>query len=691
LSDLNTTEGVNEVKQNDQIQHTKHTVSDSSYDADNSDSEYELANSERIKKQYVKSKPNAKVFYATCYSLQDIQNAKTNMNEIDKKDKWMADILPLQINSDETPSDNYQSMSETEETTATNNSSNSELDDDLFSQICAAQRQDIQLIPIFDFYEKGLLQEDERLAKRMLLQIENYVISDNALYHIAHPVGKTKEVKDFSKQLVIPDKYQMQILKRMHDSHSHANHGGFTRTYALIRDRFFWNNMCKQTFQFVKTCKICHTRKRANIPGKANLLSQEVTAPLRRISLDLIGPLPQSKQGSIYILVITCAFTHYPCAYALPDSKSLTIATALVEFFCTFGIVQELHSDCAACLMSQVIRDVCTIFGVHKRLSASFHPRGQGGVEKTNASLINSIAMQVQNEPQNWQDMLPFALFSYRIAPHAGTGFSPFFALFGFQPLLPIDIECGSQEKGTRDNNIYFQTLAKYRRETRKMALENTKQYQQQMKNRYNANSRPIEYKINDTVYLHFPYKAKKFSHLWRGPYSIKLITPNNTVRLMDMESGKILKNLVHVDRIKFAYLRPVSDIQVSDQIGDQIGDQNAEQNELHSSSMESDTLSEESAEQSKHSSEEEFSVEKILKCRKRNGKTEYLCKWINCPNSQNSYVKYEDLNAVAQEFVNNNNIPIIGTSGRPRKNFIHSLLRKDAKIQVMSCDWNDI
>ena len=66
--------------------------------------------------------------------------------------------------------------------------------------------------------------------------------------------------------------------------------------------------------------------------GKRAPLQQDVTGlPMERIALDIMGPLPTSNSGNMYILVIWDYFSKFTEAYALPDHTAQTVVSVLVE------------------------------------------------------------------------------------------------------------------------------------------------------------------------------------------------------------------------------------------------------------------------------------------------------------------------------------------------------------------------
>lgn len=54
--------------------------------------------------------------------------------------------------------------------------------------------------------------------------------------------------------------------------------------------------------------KVCQKRKPPSKPIREAMAKYNVGAPLERIALDIMGPLPQTQKGHKYILAITDYF-----------------------------------------------------------------------------------------------------------------------------------------------------------------------------------------------------------------------------------------------------------------------------------------------------------------------------------------------------------------------------------------------
>lgn len=110
-----------------------------------------------------------------------------------------------------------------------------------------------------------------------------------------------------------------------------------------------------------------------------------VGAPMERIALDILGPLPQSATGNKYIVIIADYFTKWPEAFAVPDQEATTVANLLVrEFVCRYGVPLEVHSDQGRNFESAVFAEMCTLLGMEKTRTTSSTIGWNGRTTKQN-------------------------------------------------------------------------------------------------------------------------------------------------------------------------------------------------------------------------------------------------------------------------------------------------------------------
>ena len=64
-----------------------------------------------------------------------------------------------------------------------------------------------------------------------------------------------------------------------------------------------------------------------------------MVAPLERLAIDILGPLPETDQGNRYFLVVMNYFSKWVEALAMPEQSAVTVAHLLVtEVTSRFGV-----------------------------------------------------------------------------------------------------------------------------------------------------------------------------------------------------------------------------------------------------------------------------------------------------------------------------------------------------------------
>lgn len=69
-------------------------------------------------------------------------------------------------------------------------------------------------------------------------------------------------------------------------------------------------------------------------------------APLERVHLDFLGPLPKTERGNEHVLMIVDQFTKWVECIPLPSQSAEITAQAVVnDFFSRFGYPFQIMSD----------------------------------------------------------------------------------------------------------------------------------------------------------------------------------------------------------------------------------------------------------------------------------------------------------------------------------------------------------
>ena len=223
--------------------------------------------------------------------------------------------------------------------------------------------------------------------------------------------------------VVLPASLRKEVVQELHGGKSRG-HFGIYKTRTKVRMRYYWVGMDADIRSKVRQCDVCARRKSHPNRKKAPLQQKVVGAPMERVALDIVGPLPETERGNKYILVVGDYFSKWMEAYPIPNQTAVMVAEKFFnEFVCHFGVPSLLHSDQGSNFEAQVFKEMCNILGIEKTRTTPYNPKSDGLIEKFNNTPITTISMLIdpQKRKRVWDVQVPLALFAYRTAPQETT------------------------------------------------------------------------------------------------------------------------------------------------------------------------------------------------------------------------------------------------------------------------------
>ena len=242
------------------------------------------------------------------------------------------------------------------------------------------------------------------------------------------------------EKIIIPKSRITSILQMSHD-HMLAGHLGVAKTIARVKRQYYWPSLIKDVTAYVTTCIVC-ARLKAVGSSKAPL---HPMPPFQRvweqIAMDVVGPVPESRGGNTCILVLSDYASRFAITIPMENQKAHTVAKHLVESVITkYGAPEKVLTDQGTNFLSKLIKDICTLFKIKQIRTTSYHPQTDGLVERFNRTLCDMLACYVNDQPELWDEYLPFVTLAHNTSIQMTMKESPFYLFFGGQPILPKDI-----------------------------------------------------------------------------------------------------------------------------------------------------------------------------------------------------------------------------------------------------------
>ena len=377
------------------------------------------------------------------------------------------------------------------------------------------------------------------------------VVKNGLMYRVKARTGELPG----REQLVLPNQCRRVVIELAH-SIPLAGHMGRNKTIGRILQRFYWPTVYKDVAEFCKRCETCQKSSKWK-PKRAPLVPLPILdEPFRRIAMDIVGPLPRSRSGNRYVLVICDYATRFPEAVPMRSIDAENVAEELLKLFARVGIPVEILTNQGANFTSQLLSELYSMLHIHGIRTTPYHPQTDGLVERFNQTIKAMLRKTAVQEGKDWDLLIPYVLFAYREVPQSSTGFSPFELLYGREVRGPLDVVKETWEASERSNQSVVSYVVNIREKLEKMMAlvrENVEKAQKVQKAWYDLNTRQRVFKEGDSVLVLLPTSNNPLLAQWQGPYKVvKAVGKVNYC--VDMHDRRKRHRVFHVNMLREFY-----------------------------------------------------------------------------------------------------------------------------------------
>ncbi|KAG0929312.1 hypothetical protein G6F29_012095 [Rhizopus arrhizus] len=341
------------------------------------------------------------------------------------------------------------------------------------------------------------------------------------------PAGFSDEsgVLFFGARPVLPDSLKEEAFDLLH-SNTTAGHLGVSRTLQRFIRLFYFPNMNEWIKDKVGSCEVCLRVKKPHVTlGHTSMVhSDSPVQPFDTIAIDTFGPLPVSRSGNRYVVVIQCVFSRYVVLFPVPENNDVWKLAAHLQ--------------------------------VKQKFTPAYHPQSNGLVERFMGTLRNMIIsyMDLRSHQYTWDEHFGEFMFAYNSSVHEATKLTPFSLVHGREPRSLLSVDFGSLMVSPFE---YQQQVKDYL--SRAFAIVQLENMHTQAKNAiaYNTHRQKPSFQVGDSVLVYFPVQSNsamgrsgKLSRCWRGPFLITSILSSDRFDLVELSNMKSWTN-VHATRIK--------------------------------------------------------------------------------------------------------------------------------------------
>ncbi|KMQ84031.1 reverse ribonuclease integrase, partial [Lasius niger] len=384
----------------------------------------------------------------------------------------------------------------------------------------------------------------------------DYRIEDGRLRrHILHSLNFKEDPTASQWKECVPKERRYELLQRYHDAPT-AGHLGIAKTIARIAERYYWPGMLREITAHVRSCQKCQAHKAHQAAPAGTLHATNVQRPWEQVMVDLVGPLPRSRQGHTWLFVMQDRFTKWIELTPLRHATAKNTTRAVTEkVILRHGRPDSLVSDNGTQFTSAIFTTRLAELGIQHRPTPVYAPHCNP-VERTNRTVKTMIGQFVEKDHRNWDENLPALQFAFNTAVHEATGYTPAFLNHGRELATPHPGEIPPATE-TRPHELHRQLAEAYE----VVRINMARAFQRQEKY-YNLRRREWRPRVGDWVWKRDHTLSNRANHFnaklapkFVGPLEVRQIISPVIVDLRS-QRGKWYRH-IHIQDLKSATKTP--------------------------------------------------------------------------------------------------------------------------------------
>ncbi len=231
---------------------------------------------------------------------------------------------------------------------------------------------------------------------------------------------------------IVPEVFRRPIFDAVHS----LAHPGIRATKRLISSRFVWPGLASQVAAWCRDCQSCQRGKVTSQPSAPPGHIANPTQHFSHLHIDLVGPLPTSRDGYTHLFTVIDRSTRWAEAIPLRSTSAASCADALVSGWVSrFGVPEQVTSDRGRQFCSSIWDALSRQLGIKMRFTNAYHPQSNGLVERFHRRLKEALRARLADT--DWPQHLPWVLLGLRAAPREDSGISAAELVYGCPLSLP--------------------------------------------------------------------------------------------------------------------------------------------------------------------------------------------------------------------------------------------------------------
>lgn len=421
--------------------------------------------------------------------------------------------------------------------------------------------QDGEWLKLRMFYASQVLPAecftDPNAMKRFRTKAAKFFLENGSLFK------KPSPHEPIPRLVVESEQRRQQLLVQAHDQ---CGHRGRDATYKLLSLRYYWPLMYDDVSFYVRSCLQCQLNSQSKpiVPYSPSWSA----SILRHFHLDT-QYMEVGLHGKRFVISAVDSFSGWIEARALKKADSEAVARFIYEdVICRFSCIPYFTVD-GGSEFKGFVDVLFRQYQVTVVVSNAYHPESNGIVERSHQVLLNSVKKLAHPHPARWPLYLPSVLLSMRVTTSRSTGLSPFFLVYGVQPVFSFDLQDATwgvldwhKVRSTTDLIILRSLQIAQRDQIAQEAHRHQTINRQKSIDNFNDKMKTAsftDFEVGMWVLRHETWidgqHGSKNQPKWSGPYIIHEVRPNKSFVLRELD-GTVIRGHVTAHRLRLFFFR---------------------------------------------------------------------------------------------------------------------------------------
>ena len=367
--------------------------------------------------------------------------------------------------------------------------------------------------------------------------MQNYIVIEKLLYFISKPDS------DANLRLYIPEHLRHLVIKQFHDNNAHF---GIDKTYAAIKSKYYWKNLFKNIYMYISKCLVCQKNAASRIRPPMQITDVS-PFPMSKLQLDLSGQHPETISGNKYIVSFICTLTGWIEAFSVKSKEANNIVNLLInEIIPRHSCCLEIVTDNGSENVNKAVKETLETLNISHVKTSFYTPTANSRVERSHLTLNTILTKLVNDHTDTWDLYLTQALAAMRFNTNESTKHSPFFLMYGRDPVFPIDTLLKPRTKFVGED--FHKHILQNQHEAFTLVYKNIKKSKDRNIRYKNRNATEVTFEVNDPVFLRNHLRKTKLESKWKSYYRIiKKTSPVTFVVKNQLDGTTTTANVRHL------------------------------------------------------------------------------------------------------------------------------------------------